>query len=132
MPRLCPDEKKHGDERTKATLKNHGARDPLFGVKVADLKKLVKKIKKDHALSLELYATGNSDAMYLACLIADEKQITSENLESWVDGAYWHYLSEFAVPWVAAESKFGHDLALSWMQRSEEGMDGDRRKARPG
>jgi hypothetical protein len=26
----------HGDERTKATLMTHGAREPFFGVKVAD------------------------------------------------------------------------------------------------
>ena len=37
----------HGDERTKATLMKHGAREPFFGGKVADLKKLVKQIKKD-------------------------------------------------------------------------------------
>ena len=63
-----------GDERTKNTLMNHGAREPLFGVKVSDLKKILKQTKKNHALSLELYSTGNSDAMYLAGLMADEKQ----------------------------------------------------------
>jgi len=112
----------HGDERTKTTLVKHGAREPFFGVKVADLKKLVKKIKKDHLLSLELYKTGNSDAMYLAGLIADEKQITAEILEEWVDDAYWYYISEFAVPWVAADTVFGHELALRWIQRPEEGV----------
>ncbi|MBR57323.1 MAG: DNA alkylation repair protein, partial [Myxococcales bacterium] len=112
----------HGDERTKATLSKHGAREPFFGVKVADLKKLVKKTKKDHHLSLELYKTGNSDAMYLAGLIADEKQITPETLEEWVNGAYWYYISEFAVPWVAAETTFGRELALGWIDRPEEGV----------
>jgi 3-methyladenine DNA glycosylase AlkD len=102
----------HGDERTKTTLMKHGAREPIFGVKVADLKKVVKQIKKDHLLSLELYKTGNSDAMYLAGLIADEKQITAELLEEWVDGAYWYYISEFTVPGVAADTLFGRELAL--------------------
>jgi len=110
----------HGDERTKATLIKHGAKEPFFGVKVSDLKKVVKKIKKDHALSLELYATGNSDAMYLAGLVADESQITVETLEEWVNGAYWYYISEFTVPWVAAETPSGRDLALRWMDRPEE------------
>jgi 3-methyladenine DNA glycosylase AlkD len=112
----------HGDERTKTTLMKHGARKPLFGVKVADVKKIVKTIKKDHLLSLELYRTGNSDAMYLAGLIADETQITAETLEEWVDGAYWYYISEFAVPWVAADTAFGRELALRWIQRPEEGV----------
>jgi len=112
----------HGDERTKTTLKKHGAREPFFGVKGSDLKKIVKTIKKDHALSLQLYATGNSDAMYLAGLIADADQITANTLEEWVDGAYWYYLSEYTVPWVAAETAFGRQLALGWMQRPEQGV----------
>lgn len=29
-------------------------------------KEILKKTKKNHELSLELFATGNSDAMYLA------------------------------------------------------------------
>jgi len=109
-----------GDERTKKTLMTHGAREPLFGVKVADLKKILKKTKKNHELSLELYATGNSDAMYLAGLMADEQQMTREQLEQWVSQAYWYYLSEYTVPWVAAETEHGWELGLKWIDSSEE------------
>jgi hypothetical protein len=58
--------------------------------------------------------------MYLAALMADEKQITESQLNDWIDQAYWYYLSEFAVPWVAAESKFGFDLGLKWIQSDRE------------
>lgn len=108
--------KDYGNEGTKRVLEKHGAREPFFGVKVADLKKIVKKVKKDNELSLKLYATGNSDAMYLAGLIADEKQITEATLDEWADQAYWYYLSEFAVPWVAAETPFGFKLGLKWIE----------------
>ncbi|MBT3384957.1 MAG: DNA alkylation repair protein [Prolixibacteraceae bacterium] len=111
---------KFGDETTKNTLKKHGAREPFFGVRVADLKKILKKTKKNHELSLELYETGNSDAMYLAGLMADEKKITKEQLEKWVDQAYWYYLNEFAVPWVAAETEYGFELGLKWIASGEE------------
>lgn len=110
----------YGDERTKNTLMNHGAKEPFFGVKVADLKKILKKTKKNHELSLELYNTGNSDAMYLAGLMADEKQITKEQLEDWVEKAYWSYLSEYTVPWVAAETDYGFELGLKWIQSDQE------------
>ena len=106
----------YGDERTKNTLMKHGAKEPFFGVKVADLKKILKKTKKNHELSLELYATGNSDAMYLAGLMADETKITEAQLETWVDQAYWYYLSEYAVPWVASETPFGFELGLKWIE----------------
>lgn len=109
-----------GDENTKKTLMKHGAQEPFYGVKVADLKKILKKTKKNHELSLELYATGNSDAMYLAGLMADEKQITKMDLERWIDEAYWYYLSEYAVAWVAAETDFGFELGLEWIDSKEE------------
>lgn len=109
-----------GDPGTKNTLINHGAKEPLFGVKVGDLKKILKKTKKNHELSLELYATGNSDAMYLAGLMADEKQITKKQLQTWVEQAYWYYLSEYAVPWVAAETPYGFELGLEWIRSEKE------------
>lgn len=109
-----------GSETTKNTLMKHGAKEPFFGVKVGDLKKLVKKVKKNHELALALYDTGNSDAMYLAGLIADEKQMTKTHLQHWADHAYWYMISEYTVPWVAAETDFGWELALEWIQSDEE------------
>jgi 3-methyladenine DNA glycosylase AlkD len=113
---------KYGDAQTKKTLMRHGAREPFFGVKVQDMKKILKKTKKNHELSLELYSTGNSDAMYLAGLMADEKKITESQLDEWVAKAYWYYLSEFAVPWVAAETQFGFRLGLKWIESDNEGI----------
>lgn len=109
-----------GDENTKNTLMKHGAKEPFFGVKVADLKKILKITKKNHELSLELYNTGNSDAMYLAGLMADETKITKEHLNVWVDKAYWYYLSEYAVPWVAAETEYGFEIGLGWIKSKKE------------
>jgi len=112
----------YADQRTKSTHMKHGAKEPLFGVRVADLKKILKKTKKDHKLSLALFETGNSDAMYLAGLMADEKQITKNDLNQWVNGAYWYYLSEYTVPWIAAESPYGFELGLEWIRSKEESV----------
>jgi 3-methyladenine DNA glycosylase AlkD len=112
----------YADERTRNTLMKHGAKEPFFGVKVADLKKILKKTKKNHELSLALYNTGNSDAMYLAGLMADETKISKEQLNNWVDKAYWSYLSEYTVPWVAAETPFGFELGLEWIDSNKEGI----------
>ena len=111
-----------GNEQTKKTLMNHGAQEPMFGVKVQDLKKVLKKTKKNHELSLELYATGNSDAMYLAGLMADEKQITKAQLQEWVEKAYWYFLFEYTVPWIAADTEFGFELGLEWIKSDQENI----------
>ncbi|MEE9430929.1 MAG: DNA alkylation repair protein [Melioribacteraceae bacterium] len=106
----------YGDNKTKNTYKTIGAIEPLFGVKVQDLKNILKKTKKNHEISLELFATGNYDAMYLAGLMADETKISKEQLEKWVSQAYFSYLSEYTIPWVTAETKFGFELGLKWIQ----------------
>jgi 3-methyladenine DNA glycosylase AlkD len=112
--------KKNGSEQIKKIFYKHGAREPYFGVKVEQLKTIQKKIKKDYALSLELYATGNSDAMYLAGLVSDPMRMTKTELNMWVKGAYWYMLSCFTVAWTASESRYGRELALKWMKDRNE------------
>lgn len=107
------------DESTKRTLLRHGATEPVFGVKVQELKKIQKRLKRDHDLALELYATGNSDAMYLASLICEPAQMTKADLQRWVKAARWSML-EGAVAWAAAESRFGWELGLQWIKSPKE------------
>jgi 3-methyladenine DNA glycosylase AlkD len=103
-----------GSEPIKKILLRHGASEPLYGVKVEDLKRLVKKLKPNHGLALELYASGVGDAMYLAALLCDPKEMTSAQLTTWAKNATSPVLSESAVPWVVAESRFAMPLALRW------------------
>jgi len=103
-----------GSPAIKKVLMDHGAREPFFGVRVGDMKTIVKKVKKDHTLSLELYSTGNYDAMYLAGLIADEKKISKKDLENWVASSYAG-IAEYTVPWIAAESAYGWELGMKWI-----------------
>ena len=75
-----------GNEETQKVFVKHGTREPFYGVKVQDLKKIVDKIKKDYQLLLELYETGNLDAMYLAGLIADIELMSKEDLQNRING----------------------------------------------
>ena len=109
-----------GSESIKKILLKHGVREPFFGVKVEYLKVIEKKVKKDYALAKELYATGNADAMYLAGLIADDTKMTKEDLQAWVKAAVSTNISEYTVPWVAAGSRFGFELAQEWIDSPEE------------
>ncbi|RJX41595.1 DNA alkylation repair protein [Paenibacillus pinisoli] len=109
-----------GSEQTKRTFLRHGAMEPLFGVKVGDLKKLVKYVKEDRELAVRLYASGNSDAMYLAGLSIDPKQVSKELLRQWADEAYWYMIAEYTVAGVAAESPYARELALEWIDSPEE------------
>jgi 3-methyladenine DNA glycosylase AlkD len=122
LPEIMQQLQQLGNESTKSVLVNHGAREPFFGVKIEDLKKIVKKTKTDYPLSLELFNTGNSDAMYLAGLITDPSKMSRVDLNHWVETAYWYMLSEFTVAWVASESPYGTELALQWIESDKENI----------
>lgn len=109
-----------GSESIKKVLLKHGIQEPVFGVKVEELKKFQKRIKKDYQLALDLYDTGIYDAMYLAGLIADDLKMTKKDLQHWVDQATCNALCGSTVSWVAAESLHGWDLAREWIESKKE------------
>lgn len=111
-----------GGDGYRRIMKNHGAPDSILGVKVEDLKKIQKKVKKDHALALELYDTGIPDAQYLAGYIADPPQMTRAQLQKWAKTASWHMVGDYTVPWVASESRFGAELAREWIDSKKEAI----------
>lgn len=85
---------KYGTEQNRKTYKNHGAKEPLFGVSFANLKLLKKKIKKDHDLAISLWETKNMDAMTLATYILEPKNVTSEQLNSWIRDVDYYCLMD--------------------------------------
>lgn len=107
-------------ENYKRILLRHGVREPVLGVSVAELKQIQKRVKKDYRLAIELYDTGIYDAMYLAGLVADDKQMTKKDLQRWVDHAHAGALCSSTVAWVAAESPHGWDLARKWIDSKKE------------
>jgi 3-methyladenine DNA glycosylase AlkD len=106
----------------KKTLLNHGIKEPFFGVKIEELKKFQKRIKKDYQLALDLYDTGIYDAMYLAGLIADDLKMTKKDLQRWVENANCAALCGYTVAWVAAESQHGWEIAREWIDSSKESI----------
>jgi 3-methyladenine DNA glycosylase AlkD len=109
-----------GKESYKQLLfMNYAVKEPCFGVPISELKKFQKRIKMDYQLALDLYDTGNYDAMYLAGLIADDARMTRKDLQRWVEKAYAGSLPGSTVPWVAAGSPHGRELALEWIESAK-------------
>ena len=105
-----------GNPQTVKTYRRHGADGDLYGVKVGDLKKIVRRIKGQQELAMELWDTGNSDAMYLAALVADGSQMTRSKLDHWAKTAWWYMLGEYSVPFVAAEHPQALAIAAKWLK----------------
>jgi 3-methyladenine DNA glycosylase AlkD len=109
-----------GNDACKKVYLKHGAQEPLFGVRTTDLKKLQVNYPNHHQQALDLYCTGNSDAMYLAGLLVDSELMTPPLLDEWVQAANWYLLSEYTVAVVAAESPYRLEMARKWIDAEEE------------
>jgi 3-methyladenine DNA glycosylase AlkD len=114
--------KKKGSEKTRKIYGRHGmAEERVYGVSVAELKVIAKKIKGEQALACELYATGIMDAMYLAGMVADGSKMTAKQLHDWADGAAnMQMIAEYTVPWVTVENAQWRELAAQWIKSKKE------------
>lgn len=111
-----------GSEAYKKVLFRHGIKEPCLGVKIEELKKIQKRVKKDYQLALDLYDTGIYDVMYLAGLIADDMKMTKKDLQHWVETANCSAICGSTVAWVAAGSPHGWEVALQWIDSGKENM----------
>lgn len=108
--------------QTRKTLLRHGAPPDTLGVKIGDLKPLVKQLKGNQELALALYETGQPDAMVLAGMIAGGAQMTKAQLNAWAKGATWRMLAGTTVPAVAVENRAARELALKWIASKKESI----------
>jgi hypothetical protein len=115
--------KSMGSDKTKATMQRHGAPENFFGVKVGDMKKIVKKVKVDQKLAEDLFATGNGDAQYLAGLIADPQSVKPAVLKLWAKTSVWGMVSEYSVAGVSADSPHGWKLGLEWIDAKSKDLN---------
>lgn len=102
-----------GSEKTRAANAKNGAGANQFGVRMGDLRALAKEIKVDHALGLELWGTGNVDAMLLAILVMRPKQLTGDELDRMVREFSYSWLGD----WFSSYVLKGHPEAESMRQR---------------
>ena len=110
---------KLGNPKTAAIYKRHGSGDDVFGVLTSEIDKLRKKIKVDHALAMELWKTGNSEARILAVQVADPKKLTRTDADRLLEDGAAHYLHSYLSN-VVARSPVAEETMRSWMESAEE------------
>ncbi|MBL8794923.1 MAG: DNA alkylation repair protein [Planctomycetia bacterium] len=108
-----------GSAQHREIYARHGVGEPTFGVSYAHLKTLVKKLRTDHALAEQLWATGNHDARVLATMIADPEQTTAAQLDQWAKDLA-NYVITDAFAGFAARTEHAVSKAKSWHSKKGE------------
>jgi len=91
-----------GTEQNRRVYRRHGARDPLFGVSFAELRKTAKSLGRDDDLARGLWSTGNYDARLLACLVAEAGRMSEADLDAWLAACDAYVLVDTFVAEVAS------------------------------
>lgn len=102
------------DPKLRAVNAKHGAGDRQFGVNLGRLRGLGKSIKRDHALALALWKSGNIDAMNLATLIMDPKPLTPPAVEAMAKDLRYFTTTDWFVKNVVKALPFKGELCRKW------------------
>jgi 3-methyladenine DNA glycosylase AlkD len=108
-----------GHEKVRKLNSRNGAGDNQFGVQLGELRKLAKTIKTNHELALDLWRTGNGDAMLLSTLLLRPAQISTDDLEQMVRVATYTQLSDWLAAHVVKLHPDKEALRQKWMASNE-------------
>lgn len=103
-----------GTPQNVKVYRRHGMGENVFGVSFGNLARLQKRIKRDHALAIELWASGNADARHLALQIADPALAGRPLLEAWSADLHYYQLCDLLAGLVA-RTPLAHPLAAEWI-----------------
>ena len=108
-----------GTAQNRKIYGRHGASGPIFGVSYAVLNAVAKKIKVNHPLALELFATGNHDARQLAAKVADPQLLTVKVANTWAKDVDC-YTTVGSVAGVIAASRHARSRSDAWRDSPDE------------
>lgn len=110
-----------GTEETVEGMTRYGIpNDRAFGVPMGEMRKFAKRIGRDHALALELWASGWYEARTVAVLVADPDEITREQADAWVREMGSWAICDTACFHLFDRTDFAWDAVPDWAASDEE------------
>lgn len=91
-----------------------------LGVRMPDVRQLVKSVGTNHALALQLWDTGIHEARILASLLADPKQTTVAQMNAWAAAcSSWDMTDQCAIN-LFRKTPDAYEMAAAWTQQEAE------------
>lgn len=113
--------KKHGSEYNRQGMKRFGINvDKAFGVNVPVMRKLAKRIGKNHELALKLWESGYHEARHVATMIADPKLTTKTLLNKWVKDFNSWDMVDGSCSNLIRKTDHSYEMIPKWAKRNKE------------
>ncbi len=94
----------------------------VYGIKIPILRKIAKKIKKNHELAQKLWELGYRESMILASMIDDPSQVSSNQMNEWILSpyfSYWEIVDQTCMN-LFYLTDFAFEKPVEWSKRDEE------------
>jgi len=108
-----------GTEQNRKIYRRHGYPEPMYGVSFAALRTMARQIGRDQGLAEDLWETGNTDARFLAAMVADADALTRDVADRWVAEARCHTLID-EIAKVVAGSPLALPCMAEWVGSDDE------------
>lgn len=110
----------YGTPQNRKIYSRHGCDIEQFGVSIANLKKILKNIKSEKDLGLQLFCSNNADAMYLSQWIVDVHQLSIEDIETQILASNYYVLIENAIPTIIVQDlHYSQECLNRWLHHKE-------------
>jgi len=108
-------------EENRAGMARYGIKtDDAFGVSVYELRRIANGYRRDHALALALWESGNHEARVLSSMIGDPAQVTEEQMESWAAAFDSWDVCDQVTSNLFDKTPFAYDKVAEWSGREDE------------
>ncbi len=110
-----------GSEANRAGMARYGIKvDDAWGVPVTELRRIAKRLGRDHEIALELWRTGCHEARLLAAFVDEPARIDEEQMERWAaDFDSWDLCDEVTTD-LFDQTPLVWTKAVEWAGRPEE------------
>lgn len=89
------------------------------GVNLTHLRDLAKRLKTQHELALELWATGDTAARLLATLVCKPKSLSAKELDAMIRDIRSPKLLDWFIVNVVKQSRHAEELRLRWKDQDD-------------
>ncbi|MEP6756581.1 MAG: DNA alkylation repair protein [Chthonomonadales bacterium] len=108
--------KQFANETVRTRNIRDGAPDNQFGLTTTDIRTIAKSIKSNHELGLELWGTGNIDAMMLATLIMKPKLLSEDQLDRMTSSISFYHVADYFMTNVTKLHPSKEAMRVRWME----------------
>ncbi len=91
-----------------------------YAVRMPELRRMAKKVGKNHLLALKLWEAGYSETKILASMIDDPKIVTEHQMENWVVGFNSWDICDQCCMNLFRKTSFAYKKAFEWSMREKE------------